>query len=885
LSENLIQTSFAAGELAPSVFARTDLKQYHSGAAFLRNFFVDYRSGASTRPGTRFVKQAFNSALPVRLIPFQSSALVPYILEFGHQYMVPISNGATVTQTPIAITAITQSSGCQITLAAGGTLTPGQWFFVSGVTGMTNLNGRFFICTGQIGQVVSFTDTFGNPVNSLNYPTYTGGGTVAQVAQFTSPYAAGDLALLKFVQVANVMYLTHPNYPPYTLTFNTPTSWTFAQITFATSISAPTGLTGSYTGATGTTTNYSYGVTSVDINGQESSIATVNFSGTGNIATVAGTVTLSWTAVAGAVSYNVYKTGISYTAAVPSGAAYGFVQSVTGTSFVDTNFVANFNFSPPVLQNPFSGGNNPGCASFFQQRIYYAASALFPQTFWASQVGLYNNFNISNPIQADNAITGTIVSKQVNFIKWMLPMPGGLIIGTANGEWQLSSGSGLASTSAVTPINATATPQAYNGASDVPPIVVGHDILYVQSKGSIVRDLEYNIYAAVYTSKDVSILSNHLFFQHNILQWAYAEEPFKLIWVVRDDGILLTLTFVKDQEIVGWAHHDTLGQYTSVASVQENVGLPNASDAVYFAVSRFIGGQFATYIERLADRVFPYGVEDAWSVDCGTQSALVFPNATIMLSGQTAIPIAGPGPLAPSGPTFVAAGTVNVVASSAVFSPSNVGQILRVGGGIATVTSFVSTTQLMATITQPITNVLPNDPLATPLPAVAGNWSITPQFSTFVGLDYLNGQTVQILADGNVLAPQTVTNGSITLPAAASKVTVGLGFTSQLQTMYLDVAGGQETIQGKRKKINALTLRVANSRGLSAGRTFSTLVPIKEQNALVTPGTPVPLISYDERVLMDPLWDVPGQICVQQTNPLPATILGVIPEVTIGDTK
>jgi hypothetical protein len=150
-------------------------------------------------------------------------------------------------------------------------------------------------------------------------------------------------------------------------------------------------------------------------------------------------------------------------------------------------------------------------------------------------------------------------------------------------------------------------------------------------------------------------------------------------------------------------------------------------------------------------------------------------------------------------------------------------------------------------------------------------------------LDYLEGQTVSILADGGVVEPQVVANGQIALVNAASKVTVGLGFTAQLKTMYLDV--GEPTVQGKRKKINALTVRAVETRGLSAGRTFDTLVPIKQLNRATVLGQSVPLLTGDERIVMDPLWDVPGQICLQLTDPLPATVLGVIPEITIGDTR
>jgi hypothetical protein len=284
-------------------------------------------------------------------------------------------------------------------------------------------------------------------------------------------------------------------------------------------------------------------------------------------------------------------------------------------------------------------------------------------------------------------------------------------------------------------------------------------------------------------------------------------------------------------------------------------------DAVYAVAKRYIGGRWVQMIERFADRLFPYGAEDAFSVDCGVSSALTYPSANLTASTSS--------------------GVVEFTADVSVFSSADVGSILRMGGGIATITEYMSATVITGTWTQSPTAVLPNDPAATPVPAVQGDWSLTPQFTTFFGLDYLEGQTVSILADGGVVEQQVVTNGKIVLANPASKVTVGLPFTAQLQTMYLDV--GEPTIQGKRKKINALTVRAVESRGLSAGRTWSTLVPIKQMNPTVALGQPVPLVTGDERIVMDPLWDVPGQICLQLSDPLPATVLGVIPEITIGD--
>jgi hypothetical protein len=101
--------------------------------------------------------------------------------------------------------------------------------------------------------------------------------------------------------------------------------------------------------------------------------------------------------------------------------------------------------------------------------------------------------------------------------------------------------------------------------------------------------------------------------------------------------------------------------------------------------------------------------------------------------------------------------------------------------------------------------------------------------------------------------------------------------------MPLDI--GEPTIQAKRKNISATTMRVTETRGLYIGSTFDNLVPVKEMNPTVSLGMPIPLVTDDERIIMDPSWNIYGQVCMQITDPLPATILGIINEIAVGDTK
>ncbi len=219
------------------------------------------------------------------------------------------------------------------------------------------------------------------------------------------------------------------------------------------------------------------------------------------------------------------------------------------------------------------------------------------------------------------------------------------------------------------------------------------------------------------------------------------------------------------------------------------------------------------------------------------------------------------------------------MASAAVFSAPQVGDVIRIGGGIATITAFVSSTHVTCTITQPITSVYTS---GLPIPQTSGNWTLWTPATTFTGLAQLEGQTVIALADGVVVSGLVVSSGSITLPNPATKVLVGIPYLPQMQTLPLDA--GQPTIQGKRKRAGPMSVKVRDTRGLSVGRTFSSLVNIKDSGPPMLSAFPN-MVFGDEWVVLDPLFDPYGQVCFQQNNPWPATIMAFIPDVEVGDTS
>jgi len=942
MSQPKILPSFAAGELAPSLYGRTDLAKYHVGAALLQNYFVDYRGGASSRSGTSFIGQCKDSTTPNRLIPFSFSTIQNYALVFGNNTMRVVKDGGLVLEASDAITGIPNAGTCVI--ATTNAYSVGDLVYLNNIGGMTQLNERYATVSAATGSQVTLLDMYGANINTTAYGAYTSGGTISRVYTLTTPYAASDLALLKFAQSANVMTLTHNSYTPQVLTRSGDASWTITSVSFVPASTAPAGVTVANTAGSGTTypnTFYDYVATAV-VNGVESLPS--NVAATGGIYALGqntgahNTVTIP--SVTGAELYNIYRTQENLSATVPLGALYGYVGAVTPAAtntFIDNNILPDFTNCPPQAYNPFTVAGNPGCVTYYQERQAFGGMANAPEQIDFSKSGDFFNMNYSIPSKPDDNIEITISSLQVNAIKYMIPMQS-LIVLTSSGAWKVDGGTA----SAITPTQVSATSQAYNGCSDIQPITINYDILYVQAKGAGVRDLSYNFYVNLYTGTDITMLSNHLFYGHQILNWCYAEEPWKIVWCVREDGVLLSLTYLKEQDVQAWAHHNTQGKFLSVCSVSEG-----SEDAVYAIVGRMINGQYLQYIERFESRFMggdptlqipgsatvglPADVTRAWCVDAGLQYPLTYPAATLTPVGAQSNNViwgvdnifggSNYGPLTSvsvtdptgSGALFTTT-TVGGVLSVAVFAPGQnyTNPVFVIydpsgAGSGAVFQAILASPQIMSPSASVFTSLTVGDvvrinngmgvvlaegggaitvnminPMTNSYPALPGAWSCTAPVTVVAGLDHLDGEMVSILADGNVEASRMVVAGSITLDQPATAITIGLGFTCQLQTLYIDIEGGP-TVQSKRKTIPAVTVRMQDSRGLSVGPDFNTLTEIKERTTQPM-GQPIPLFTGDQRVVTESVWTVGGQVCVQNNYPLPSTILALIPEIYVGDT-
>ena len=236
-----IQSSFSTGEISPLLYGQVEFDNYKSALKVCRNWLPLIQGPVTRRPATYFCDEVKDSSKAVRLVRFKYSTLQAYMLEFGHQYIRFKRNNLPVTLAAQNITAATNANPCVVTYSGSDTYANGDHVDIDGVVGMTELNGRRFRITNLNSGANTFElqTLYSANIDSTNYGAYVSGGTVAEVYEVVSPYDEDQLFELKFVQSADVLYITHPEHTPRKLSRTGHTSWTLTAMNNAVLLDGP----------------------------------------------------------------------------------------------------------------------------------------------------------------------------------------------------------------------------------------------------------------------------------------------------------------------------------------------------------------------------------------------------------------------------------------------------------------------------------------------------------------------------------------------------------------------------------------------------------------------------------------------------------------------
>ncbi len=566
-----IKDNYNAGEMSPLMAARIRVDKYANALKTCENMIPLVQGGVTRRPGTMYVAETKGS--------------VDYVVDdyAADDYITTASGASRLVPFEFSVTqAYILEFGSQFIRFykdRGQIQTSGVSAWVTltayAVGALVTSGGTTYYC------ITAHTSgaTFAGDLAKWSAQS----GTIYEIP---TPYDNGDIEELKFTQSADVLYITHPDYAPRKLSRTGHTSWILSTITF---------LDGPYLNTNITTTTLTPSAT------------------TGTITVTASAALFASTDVDRLIRFKHSSTW-----------GYARITVFTSATLVTALVVSTLGGTGAVTEwrlGVYSTTTGfPSCCMFFEDRLFFAGCTEFPQRVDGSQSSLYENFAPSSTagvITDSNAVAFSLNASDVNVVRWMQDDEKGLLIGTVGGEWMLRPSS---QSQALTPTNVTAKRSTAFGSANVQAVRAGRASIYIQRAGRKVRELAYVYEVDGFRSPDMTVLSEHIS-EGGFIYSDYQQEPWSIVWFVRNDGQLVGLTYERDQDVVGWHRHIIGGSFNGGDAVVESVAcIPTpdgTADETWLIVKRDIAGDVRRNIEYITPRFDATVTTDAFFVDCG----------------------------------------------------------------------------------------------------------------------------------------------------------------------------------------------------------------------------------------------------------------------------
>lgn len=656
---------------------RVDLGRYALGCRTIDNFIPTVQGPALKRSGTRFVKRAYSVDAKTRLIPFEFSRDEAYIAELSEGRIRFFRNSGAILETAQSIVGSpTAANPCSVEVTGHGFAT-GEEVYITG-SGLLAINGQFFEIT------VTGVDTFTLGYSMVGESTGTG-GTAARVYQIVDgvssnsiPWLEDELNAVAFAQDADVMYIVHPNHPPHKLARVSDTSWTCTEVEFAWPPLREENITDTtvyVSAATGTTVTVqaSADIFTADMVGSYFAVGELPESNAKWIPdSNMSTEFAANIQVGDRVHYekNVYelidKNGQSNTGTVPpifdgngeigkdrstgeTSFEYQFINRGWGYGKIETFTDANTivvdvdNYGVPFPNSVVGSAKTtkkwaisafsaeygyPTAVALFERRLWLGGTERDPQTVWGSRTNRFEDFQLRDD-DGSGGLSWTIADGRINTIQWMTGEDA-LIVGTRGSEFTFQSNS---QDSGLTPENVKVKLRSSYGASvGVAPAFVDSALMMVDRSGKRLYEMIYDFDTDRYTGADLTAFA-HDAFRSGAVGVSYAAAPHRQILVHNADGELVACTYVRDEDVIGWANM-TIGGQTSTTTYVESVAViphPDGDqDQVWMVVRRTVGSATERWIEymekpfeegdAIADAIFL----DASSTYSGTAATTIY---------------------------------------------------------------------------------------------------------------------------------------------------------------------------------------------------------------------------------------------------------------------
>lgn len=844
MSTKTIYRSFAGGVITPEMYGRLDLVKYQTGVAEADGFIVLPHGPLANRTGFEYVLEVKDSTAVTCLIPFVYSSTQSMVLEFGNNYVRFHTLGGNLLEAALNVTAATQANPGVFTIVGHG-FTTGQWLFSAGITGMTALNSRFFKVVVINANTFSLTDLAGNAIDTSALPAFGGAGTFARVYEITSPYATADLFALRFTQSADVLTITNTGYQQRELRRLGATNWQFATLSFTPTQSAPASASVVPSPVSGAL-KYQYQVTAIAQNGLEESYPITVTSG--------ASINITSVSLANPGVFNVVAHGRVVGDPVFVSGALG-MTSANGrwrvNSVVDANNITLKDATNTPLDTTALPAYTGSGVLFYAEVVNDLTVAANRNTIsWPTVAGAlrYQVYKYSNGLWGFIGAT-TELSFVDNFI--------------------------TADTTKTPPIQ----DDPFSSANNYPNAVgyfggrrwFGGTLTKLQNMWATRSGTESNMSYSI-PSRDDDRISfkmsakqsqavQHIVPLQNLIVLTTSSE-----WVIDSStGGVLTPSSISPspKSAIGASSAIPILTGPTVLFGQNRGGRIRE-----FAFAGDInGGYKSNDISVMAPHYFDQYTITQMAFTRAPYPIAWFVRSDGMLLGLTYLPdqqvLAWHSHSLQNGTVesvcVVPEGNEDVlyIIAKRTINGRTVRYIERMHTRIFATLADTFFVDAGVSYSGAAANV------------ISGGW-------------HLEGQNVNVLADGAVIPGITVTGGQITLPAGvtASKVVYGIGIKAKFKTLPVSLEA-QGLGQGTEKNISKAYLRVNNSSSISAGPDY-TSQRTYPQRTTEPYGSPPNLVSDELPIVLTPKWNTTGQITVEHDDPLPLTVLSMTLDVSLG---
>lgn len=852
------QRSLGGGEITPRLYGRLDLNKHTTGLKTCRNFQISPQGGAKNRGGFRFVNYSKDQNRKVRVIPFVFSESVSYVLEFGHQYIRIHTNGSTLLEASGAtITGITQADPAVVTTSAAHGFTTDRSVYIDNVVGMTELNGRFFDITVLTSTTFSLQE-FGANLDTTGYTAYSSAGDVTQTIQVATTYDETDLFELNFAQSADVLTITHPDYQVSELKRVSATSWTLTTPTFEPGISVPTTVSATAVNVpAGSISRPSSLSGSGGASGTTASYAVVAFNTTNVSTTRTATAkiddTLSWSSVGAATGYAIYR---DY-----GGGNYGIIWQGTGTSLDLTT----------VTQTD-------------TRALHIAKSSSTLDTYSYIVTAVSGSGEESLASTEDSASNDLSAADASISITWAA-------VTGASRYYVYKEQNGLFGYIGQTPDLSFSDDNIVPDLTRSPP----EDIIDIESSNNypgVVSYFEQRRVFAQTNNNPQSFFMTRPGTESNLTNAIPSGDS---------DAISATIASQKLQKIVGMAAVSDLLMFTTSgvwkvtsqntealtpASIwlraQDGKGAAPLRPLVTSASVLYVQNsgshirdiQYSedgvSYRSRDMSLLAPHLVESYTIVDWDYASAL----------DDTVWAVRSDGTLL--GFTYIPDQEVYAWHRHDTHDTDLFESVCVVPENNVDIPYVVVKRTIDGNSRRYIERLDPRN-FTSVEDAFFVDSGLTydgADVTTISGLWHLEGEEVAILADGNVIPRQIVTDGAITLPSAYGTVHVGLPIQADLETLPLATEIAAASGAGMEKNVERVHIRVNESRGIFVGPDLDNLIEYIQRDDEAW-GDPTALTTAEIEVPVNPDWVRDGYVAMRQDDPLPLEVLSFTPDVAV----